>query len=605
MVCGWSRRSAAQLYQWSIILMGSAALALGRPDWSREPEVLVCLAILFALAEYLPTRVRVGAISFSFPMAYTAFLLYGPTGAALVAAAGTAAANAARRRAWGVTWFNATQFSLSALAAGELSLIWPGRPTLEHYILPLLAYTVYYYFVNNLIVDGILLIRLKRYRLADWMAKNRFEMLSAAVSLVYCIMMMLLAPQRRGHDPLALTFFYLPLLTVGGFVRLLTHLSRFANQMATLVQVSSLVTFAPDGAGALDRALAHLDAFDEFRYAAVYAVEGDELAAVAVHGIPREALTHPRIPVGEGLSGWAARHGETVIAPEARQEARNTLGEGIREGAAMLAAFPLVSGGTVIGVLTLGKERSRSFQPEDLRPLTIFANLAAALLRHLHLVEERERLLLEQERNRLAREIHDGLAQSLAGSLLQMDRLDRTIETDPRAARRLLQSLREHLREVLLEVRRSIFNLRPSPLEERCLVAVLRQEVQRVREKGLMGEGAEVRVEVRGEQRRLSGLVEDEVYRIAQECLANAVKHAGATEIAVQLGFTEARLRLSVRDNGCGFRLADAVRTARERSRFGLAGISERADRLGAAFEIDSRPGGGTRVTVDVPLMGE
>lgn len=600
----WSRRSFSDIYLWAVILLGTTALAFSHPEWSREPEVFVSLIVLFGLAEYFMTRVRVGAITFSFPTVYAAFLLYGTPGAAWVAAAGTILANLARRRSWRVAWFNGAQFALTALLAGKLSLWWPGAPSLTTYILPLLVYLFLYYGANNLIVDGLLWLRLKVYHYADWLAKTRFEATSAAVSFAYSVLMLVLAPQQRGHDPLALTFFFLPLLTGGGFVRLLTNLSRFASQMATLMEVSTLVTFAPDEPQALGTALDHLESFDDYRYAAVYQVEGDDLALHALRGIPRQELCHVRIPIGEGLTGWAARQAAPVFAHDARQDPRNTIGEGVSEKALMLAAIPLVSSGQVMGVLTVGKERSHSIQPEDVPRLTIFANLLATIMRNLSLAEERERLLLVQERHRLAREIHDGLAQSLAGAILQMDRLERLLDSDPRATRKLLQHLREQLRENLLEVRRSIFNLRPSPLEANGLVETLRHEVQRLRDKGLFG-AVEIRTEVRGEQRRLSGLVEDEVFRIAQEGLTNALRHAHATEVTVSLHFFADRLRLTIRDDGCGFLLADAIRRGRERESFGLVGMSERAERLGASFDVDSRPGAGTRMMIEIPLMGE
>ncbi|MFZ5823600.1 MAG: GAF domain-containing protein [Bacillota bacterium] len=598
-----SRRSFQEVYFWGIVLMGTAATVISHPDWSREPMVAVTLVILFTLAEYFLTRVKVGGISFSFPIAYAAYLLYGVNGAVWAATAGTILANLIRGRAWRVTWFNGAQFALAALAAGHLSLWWAGPPLLHRPVLALALYLTVYYTLNNLIVDGFLWLRLNHYRLSDWQMKNRFEAFSALVSFAYALLMVFLAPQNRGHDPLSLIFFFLPLLTVGGFVRLLINISRFANQMATLMEVSTLVTFHPESQ-ALETALSHLDSFDDYQFAAIYLLEEDELALRAVYGIASEQLSHRRIAVGEGLTGWAARHARTVVAGKARQDTRNTIGEGVKEHAAAMAAIPLISSGQVIGVFTVGKERAYSLQPEDQRVLTIFANLVAAILRNMTLAEERERLLLVQERSRLARDIHDGLAQSLAGAILQIDRLERLIETDPRGALRLLATLRENAREILLEVRRSIFNLRLSPLEEHGLVGTLRQEIERLREKGLLGP-TQVRFEVRGEQRSLSGLVEDQVFHIAQEGLTNALKHAGASEIAVGLHFFGDRLRLIIRDNGRGFHLADAVRASRGGQQFGLIGMHERAGRLGASLDVQSRPGAGTRVTVEVPLLGE
>ncbi len=600
----WSRHTWTGLYQWAVMAGGTLTVVLARPRWSKEPDVLVTLVLLFAIAEYFPTRVRVGAVSFGFPIAYGAFLLYGPAGAIWAAAVGTALANLARRRDWRVTWFNAAQFALAALAASRLSAFWPGPPTLHRYVLPVLAYLAWYYAANNVIVDLLLWMRLRVYPRADWLAKTKLELVSAAVSYGYTLLMLFLVPQNRGHDPLALIFFFLPLLTVGGFARLLANLSQYARHMETLLEVSALITTAPDEMQALDTALSRLNALGDYRYAAVYQMQGDELTCRALRGIPPEELAHPRIHVGEGLTGWAAQNAALAVAGETRTDSRNTLGEGVREQAHMLAAVPLMSRGQVMGVLTVGKERSRSLQPEDTQPLKLYANLLAAVLHNLQATEERKRLLLLQERNRLAREIHDGLAQSLAGAILQMDRLERLLDGGAGGAKRLLHLVREQVRASLLEVRRSIFNLRPSPLEEGGLADALRREIEKLQQKGLMG-GAEVRLEVRGAQRPLSGMVEDEVFRVAQEGLTNALKHGEATKVSVTLQFHPERLRLTIRDNGKGFQLAEAVRVAGEKAGFGLIGMNERAERLGASFDVQSRPGQGTSMTLEVPLLGD
>ncbi|MHB8927551.1 MAG: GAF domain-containing sensor histidine kinase [Bacillota bacterium] len=600
----WSRHTWTGLYQWTVVAGGTLTVALARPRWSKEPDVLITLVLLFAIAEYFPTRVRAGAVSFDFPIAYGAFLLYGPAGAVWVTAVGTALANLARGRNWRVTWFNAAQFALSALAAARLSVFWPGPPTLHQYVLPILAYLAWYYAANNIIVDLLLWMRLRVYPMADWLAKTKLEALSAAVSYGYSLLMLILAPQHRGQDPLALIFFFLPLLTVGGFARLLANLSQYAHHMETLLEVSALITTAPDDIQALDTVLSRLNALGDYRYAAIYQMQGDELTCRALRGIPPEELAHPRIHVGEGLTGWAARNAVLAVAGEARNDPRNTLGEGVREQAHALAAMPLMNSGQVVGVLTVGKERSRSLQPEDTQPLKLFANLLAAVLHNLQTTEERKRLLLLQERNRLAREIHDGLAQSLAGAILQMDRLERLLDGSAGGAGKLLHLIREQVRASLLEVRRSIFNLRPSPLEKGGLADAFRQEIVKLQQKGLVGD-TEVRLEVRGEQRPLSGMVEDEVFRVAQEGLTNALKHGEATKVSVILQFHPEWLRLTIRDNGKGFQLAEAIRVAGEKANFGLMGMNERAQRLGASFDVQSRSGQGTSLTLEVPLLGE
>lgn len=203
----------------------------------------------------------------------------------------------------------------------------------------------------------------------------------------------------------------------------------------------------------------------------------------------------------------------------------------------------------------------------------------------------------EQERVRLAREIHDGPAQVLAntlmgleqcGTFLQNQRLDRL--------GLMLNRLRDATREGLREVRNTIADLRPGRLAEHGLVTTMQDYVQRYSE----AYNTQVTVEVDALP-RLANEIEIVLYRIVQEALQNAHKHARNAAVRVQLTNRQGMIHLTIRDEGPGFDPHDVARRAGRES-WGLTSMRERAELIGARFVVSSHPGHGTEVSVALPL---
>jgi signal transduction histidine kinase len=200
------------------------------------------------------------------------------------------------------------------------------------------------------------------------------------------------------------------------------------------------------------------------------------------------------------------------------------------------------------------------------------------------------------ERGRIARDIHDNLAQGLVAISWQLECAGDTLPAAPEAAREHVETARALARSSLGEARRSLWDLRPSQLEGGDLASALAQAAGRPRPGGQ----TRVEVEVRGQPVPLRPTVERNMLQIAKEAIANAERHAGARSVRVSLAFDAGELRLSVEDDGSGF---EADRQAwRSRRHFGLLGMSERAQELGGRITIDSQPGAGTRVAVALPL---
>ena len=196
------------------------------------------------------------------------------------------------------------------------------------------------------------------------------------------------------------------------------------------------------------------------------------------------------------------------------------------------------------------------------------------------------------ERSRIARDIHDTLAQAFVATSVQLECLDKAVENDDRGTIRVhLQAARRMVKESLEEARRSVWVLRPRSLDHGLPVAL------RTLAGGSSGETL-VELELAGTPRPLAPAVEANLLRIAQEGVANAYRHAGARRIVLRLSYANPRaVSLAVLDDGRGLA---ATHEAPPMER-GLAGMRERAADIGAALAIESRAGGGTSIRVEIP----
>jgi signal transduction histidine kinase len=206
-----------------------------------------------------------------------------------------------------------------------------------------------------------------------------------------------------------------------------------------------------------------------------------------------------------------------------------------------------------------------------------------------------EELTISRERNRLARELHDTLAHSLSAVTVQLEAVRSLWEADPERARHLLEEADDSVRRGLTEARRALQALRASPLQERGLVEALQDLAETAADRC----GARLELHVPAEiEGRLAPTIEQGVYRIAQEALENAVRHAQARTLAVHLERNGDELTLIVRDDGQGI----AREALSPRDKLGIRGMEERAHVIGGRIEIESRPRQGTQVHLTVPL---
>jgi signal transduction histidine kinase/DNA-binding NarL/FixJ family response regulator len=311
-------------------------------------------------------------------------------------------------------------------------------------------------------------------------------------------------------------------------------------------------------------------------------------------------------PLTEGVTGAVVARRGTVIFDDyamvpgghVRAEDRATL-RGV-------IGVPIWWRGAIIGsCVVFSRDPGRTFGPDDAELLGLFAQHAAIAITNARLHEAAELTARAEaaaaERNRMAREVHDTVAQGLVSILFQLQAVDGAL-TDGRheEAASSLAEARKAARAAFDETRRSVLGLAPSPLEGRSLEEALELEIAWMNRTGV----ADVRLVTAGPPSALPPGPAHTLFRIAQESLTNAFRHAQAHSVRVGVVYSETGVTLLVQDDGTGFDPTRVERAGVSRG-LGLRGMAERARLLGGTFEVDSTPGWGTRVRAWIPTASD
>jgi PAS domain S-box-containing protein len=265
-----------------------------------------------------------------------------------------------------------------------------------------------------------------------------------------------------------------------------------------------------------------------------------------------------------------------------------------RASSRSLLAVPLRIKDRMIGLLRLDHAEPHAYGARHAAMALAFANQAAVALENARLYARAQAVAALEERQRLARDLHDSVTQSLYGVTMYAEAAARMLATgDNATAGNYLREVRATSQAALQEMRLLIFELRPPELAQGGLVGALDARLAAVERRVT---GLDVTFEADPDV-RLSEAVEEALYRVAQEALNNAIKHAHPSLLSVRLSSGEGRVAMEIADNGVGFDLDQATR----RGGFGLRGMEERAARIGARALVHSAPGAGTTVRIEVP----
>jgi signal transduction histidine kinase len=299
---------------------------------------------------------------------------------------------------------------------------------------------------------------------------------------------------------------------------------------------------------------------------------------------------------GDGIAGRVFQSGQMMAVEDAAFAPAPANEISAAEGIRSVLSVPIRISGQIFGVFGMDYCQPRSFSPEDTRLCMALAQRAAIAIENARLYEQAEQAATLEERQRLARELHDAVTQSLYSLVLLS-------EAGRRHARGgNLEQVEHHLgrlgetaQQALKEMRLLVYELRPLALREVGLAGALQQRLEAVEKRA----GIQARLFVVG-QADLPPPLDEELYRIAQEALNNALKHAFASAVTVHLRASLEAVELEIGDNGRGFAPLHG-----DTAGIGLHSMRERAERLGAALDIQSTPDEGTRILVRVPLAAD
>lgn len=316
-------------------------------------------------------------------------------------------------------------------------------------------------------------------------------------------------------------------------------------------------------------------------------------------------------PEGQGATGRAIASREPQITPDIASDPRTLpwRSAALADGICTSGAFPLLGHEQALGALNVYSEQSGFFTPERIAFFSAYARLAAAAVENAHLyrrvqdyageLRQLSRKLFmaqEAERRHIARELHDEI-----GQLLTVIKLDLQGIAHKPGVESVVPALRESIEtidQLVGRVRDLSLNLRPSMLDDLGLVPALRWFVQR-QAKHL---GLAIELQLPSSARRLPPEIETACFRIVQEALTNAARHAQATQVEVMLHINEQDAELTVRDNGAGFDVAAAHQRAVAGGGFGLLGMQERAQLVGGELRVTSAPRQGAVIMAQFPL---
>ena len=373
------------------------------------------------------------------------------------------------------------------------------------------------------------------------------------------------------------------------------------RELSTLLEISHNVTSTLELKSLLGLILEHLKVVADYDGATVTIVEGEHLVIIDYRGTERESMLGWRFPLKQlGLIWETIRRQEVVIIGDvssdtplalAYRQAVGDLQSTIIASTCAWMAIPMMLKERVMGVLNLSSREPHSFTARHATLALGIANQAAIAIENARLYEQAQELAALEERQKLARELHDSVSQALYGISLGTHAARTALARDPQQVAEALDYVLSLTEAGLAEMRALIFELRPESLETEGLVSALAKQAAALQARHEILVFSEL-----CDEPDLSLRVKQELYRIVQEAMHNTVKHAHANKIDLRLERTAEGMTLEVCDNGTGFDT-----TASFPGHLGLHSMRERVAKLGGAFEIESTKSAGTSVCVRIP----
>lgn len=367
------------------------------------------------------------------------------------------------------------------------------------------------------------------------------------------------------------------------------------RDLVTLFEVDRSIRAEGNLERLLDTLLVHMVARVEAESGGVYLADDEGLLHLgSAHGTRRDVLVRTVKP-GMGLAGTVAASREPIILSRVTSADLSPGSPFLAVGGSAVG-LPLLSEDSLLGVVVLAHQLPERFETSALPFLGLLAGQVSLAVRNARAYLQSEELAIVEERARIAREIHDGVAQSLAFAALKLDLVERLLSRDPQKAVAEVAATRATIRETIKEVRRSIFALRPVELERHGFTETLRRYVADY------GQQNEIRVQLEQQEAPvLSAKAEGVLFRIFQEAMNNVAKHARAKRVTVTVGREDHQGFVRISDDGRGFDLSTVSDRVTSAGGLGLKQMRERVEARGGNFQVESEPGEGTTIYASVP----
>jgi signal transduction histidine kinase len=300
------------------------------------------------------------------------------------------------------------------------------------------------------------------------------------------------------------------------------------------------------------------------------------------------------LPRGRGLLGLIIRENRPYRVPHIAAHPESYGFPANHPPMDSFLGVPVTVKGEVVGRLYLtNKQAAPEFSADDQALVETFALHAGIAIENARLHEQVQRLVLVDERDRISRDLHDSVIQSIYAVTLSLDDVPELVEEDAAEARRRVDDAIDALHGVIRDIRNFIFGLRPLLLDSGSLLDGLRMLADELRR------NTTSEIQIAGDEpENLPIDTVAELLAIAREALANVARHSGATHASIAVSGSDRDLRLEIADDGRGF----AAEAAPGRGHHGLTNIRARTDAMRGTVEVQSQPGAGTRIIVDVPI---
>lgn len=317
-----------------------------------------------------------------------------------------------------------------------------------------------------------------------------------------------------------------------------------------------------------------------------------------------------KLKLGESIPGLAAQFRETIYSPDITKDSRITRPLPELDEFGAFLSIPLVARDRLLGVMNVATRDDRGFSPEAISLATSVSDQIAVAIENAQLYEALQRKerargellrkimsVQEEERKRIARELHDEVSQSLTGLAFNAEAVLTKLPDDGDEIRGSLEEIRDLAIRTLDEIHRVVYQLRPSLLDDLGLVAA----VQWLADHYLEDAGIKVLFETVGAERPLAAEAEIALFRITQEAITNIVRHARAESASIAVEFGGRSAAVCIEDDGRGFSVEEIMGLAERDRGLGLLGMKERAELLDGYVKVEAHPGRGTRVYAEVP----